>query len=197
MEQELEQLRSQYNDLKARLDEQEIINSRLIRESIRKGLDYVQRKKWLSLAVALIVIPNIYFLAEECGFRPLFTVVSIVFITAMTVVNFICDGKNDVRELAGDNVKDFLRKVKQRKKSQFRRVQIFYPLAIVWAGYFVGECIHAGMEPMVTVCMIAGIVVGLLVGSIWGFSMHNRIIGIYEGIILELEHPEASGKYIA
>ncbi|MGM9773982.1 MAG: hypothetical protein ACI3Y2_02100 [Candidatus Egerieousia sp.] len=77
-------------------------------------------------------------------------------------------------------------------KLQYRWFRINFTIMFLWIGYFIGECVHAGLSKDIMIPMIIGIGAGAIIGIIVGINMHNRIIHIYEGIILELENPEAS-----
>ena len=45
----LEQLRADYNVLKERLDEQEIINDRLLQQTFRSQLKQINNRAWVSV----------------------------------------------------------------------------------------------------------------------------------------------------
>ena len=63
---------------------------------------------------------------------------------------------------------------------------------VLWIGYFIGEVLHAGLDKEMLIPIIIGIVLGTILGIAVGLRTHNRIIGIYEGIILEIENPDAA-----
>lgn len=188
----LEQMRSQYALLKKQLDSQEIINQKLIRESIRRDLRIVNQKKWLSIATGLIAISMIPQLCLRLGLRTPFIIVSVVWICAMLIGNLVRNRDISGYHLSGESTQKFLHEIKKRMKLQYRWFRINFTIMFLWIGYFIGECVHAGLSKDIMIPMIIGIGAGAIIGIIVGINMHNRIIHIYEGIILELENPEAS-----
>lgn len=191
---ELEQLRNDYAQLKQELGRQEITNEKLIWDSIRKDLRFIDKKKWIGIPAFLAVACVMPYLSQEIGFRLPFIVVTIVWIAILAVANFILMSGMDDRLISMMSTQDFLKKVKRQKQLEFRWLQVNIPLLILWVGYFIGECIHANLPHEILYSLIGGLLFGLVIGGIIGWRMHNKIIGIYEGIILQLEHPEASSS---
>ena len=191
---ELEQLRKDYAQLKQELGKQEITNERLIRESIRKDLSFIEKKKWLGIPAIIIVAVLMPYISKELGLRTSFVIITIVWIAILAIVNFITMNGMDERLISMMPTQEFLKRIKKQKQQQFRWLQINIPLLFLWVGYFIGECIHANLPQEILYSLLGGLITGLVIGGTIGLRMHNRIIGIYEGIILQLENPEA-GDY--
>lgn len=191
---ELEQLRKDYAQLKQELGKQEITNERLIRESIRKDLSFIEKKKWLGIPAIIIVAALMPYISKELGLRTSFVIITIVWIAILAIVNFITMNGMDERLISMMPTQEFLKRIKKQKQQQFRWFQINIPLLFLWVGYFIGECIHANLPQEILYSLLGGLITGLVIGGTIGLRMHNRIIGIYEGIILQLENPEA-GNY--
>lgn len=192
---ELEQLRKDYAQLKQELGKQEITNEKLIRESIRKDLRFIDKKKWMGIPAFIIVAGLMPYLIQEIGLRLPFVIVTIVWMATLTVGNFIRMSGIDDRLISMMSTQEFLKKIKKQKQQQFRWLQVNIPLLFLWVGYFIGECIHADLPQEIMYSLLGGLLTGVVIGGIIGLRMHNRIIGIYEGIILQLENPEA-GEFI-
>lgn len=191
---ELDQLRKDYAQLKQELGKQEITNERLIRESIRKDLSFIDKKKWIGIPAIIIVAVLMPYISKELGLRTSFVIITIVWIAILAIVNFITMNGMDERLISMMPTQEFLKRIKKQKQQQFRWLQINIPLLFLWVGYFIGECIHANLPQEILYSLLGGLITGLVIGGTIGLRMHNRIIGIYEGIILQLENPEA-GNY--
>lgn len=191
---ELEQLRKDYAQLKQELGKQEITNERLIRESIRKDLSFIDKKKWIGIPAIIIVAVLMPYISKELGLRTSFVIITIVWIAILAIVNFITMNGMDERLISMMPTQEFLKRIKKQKQQQFRWLPINIPLLFLWVGYFIGECIHANLPQEILYSLLGGLITGLVIGGTIGLRMHNRIIGIYEGIILQLENPEA-GNY--
>ena len=189
---ELEQLRKDYAQLKQELGRQEITNEKLIRESIRKDLRFIDKKKWMGIPAFIIVAGLMPYLIQEIGLRLPFAIVTIVWMAIMAVANFIRMSGMDERLISMMSTQEFLKKIKKQKQQQFRWLQVNIPLLFLWVGYFIGECIHADLPREILYSLLSGLLTGVVIGGIIGLRMHNRIVGIYEGIILQLENPEAA-----
>lgn len=193
---ELEQIRTEYAALKERLDKQEIINEKHVLDSIRKDLRAVRAKKWLSLPAGIIALVFLPSVSLDLGLRTSFIVISVVWMLFMVVGNLIRVRRLDIEQHSGESTKVFLTEIKKRKARQFRWVRINMSLFVVWLGYFIGECIRTGMDKSILIPLITGAAAGAITGIAIGLRMHNRIIGIYEGIILELENLDAPDELV-
>lgn len=190
MSEELDQLRLQYTELKARIERQEITNEKLIMESIRKDLRLVNSKTWISCMAGIMAILTVPMVSFRFGLRTPFIIISIVWLICMVTGNIIRNRNISPDLLSGESTQKFLEAIKKRKKVQFRWIQINLSLFVLWLGYFIGECIHSGMDRETLIPIIAGALTGAVIGLAAGLRIHNRIIGAYEGIIIELEHPK-------
>lgn len=189
---ELEQLRNDYAQLKKDLDRQEITNERLIRASIRNDLRFIDRKKWMGIPAFVAVAALMTYLSREIGLRMPFVIVTMVWMAILAVLNFIRMGGLDDKMMSMLSTQEFVREIKKRKQQQFRWLQVNVPLLLLWIGYFVGECIHADLPEEFLYSLLGGMGTGLIIGGIAGMRIHNRIVGIYEGIILQLEDTETT-----
>lgn len=189
---ELEQLRNDYTKLKSVLDRQEITNERLIMESIRKDLGFVGRKKWAGVPAFLAVVALMPYLSREIGLRTPFMIATIVMMAVLAIANFIRMSGLDDNLVSMMSTQEFVKQIKKRKQQQFNWIKTTIPMLFLWTGYFVGECLHADLPEEILFSLLCGLATGMIIGGIIGLHIHNRIVGIYEGIILQLENPEAA-----
>lgn len=189
---ELEELRQQYAALKQEVAKQNTINEKLIMDSIRKDIRAITSKRYKSIVAALIGIPLIIAVSLELGFRLPFIIISVAWSLAMCIGNLIRFRNLGTDSLSTGTTQSFVEEMKRRKAGQFRWIRVNFTLLVLWTGYFAGECFHTGMPKEELIPILGGLVLGLAVGLTIGFRIHNRIIGAYEGIILELDNPEAS-----
>ena len=184
---ELRQLREQYFNLKEQACRQNTINEKSILSSVRRDIRQINGKKWFSVIACLVAIPLIILISSELEFRLPFVIVSIVWLLFMHIGNWLRNSDVEIDSLSAGTVRSFVDEMKRRKSIQFKWVRINYSIFVLWVGYFIGECIHTGMDSDMLTPIIGGICIGAIIGLFLGFRIHNRIIGIYDGIILELE----------
>ena len=59
-ETQFEDMRQQMNTLKNKLNQQEIVNDRIIRRSMKKTVGNITRRYYIIMAIALLMIPYTY-----------------------------------------------------------------------------------------------------------------------------------------
>ena len=59
-ETQFEDMRQQMNTLKKKLDEQEIVNERMIRRSMKKEANNITRRYYIIMALCILMIPYTY-----------------------------------------------------------------------------------------------------------------------------------------
>ena len=67
---ELEEMRQQMTTLKNKLDQQEIVNDRLIRHSMKKTAGNINRRYYMIMVLCLLMIPYSYWAFFLSGFSP-------------------------------------------------------------------------------------------------------------------------------
>lgn len=185
--QELEQLRMEYAEMKARLDRQEITNSNRIHMSINQGLNSIRNNSWIGLPVLFIIFGVFYVLSRSLGLRLPFFIVTLVFTAAIVIGNYIRLGGLDSAALSASPTRQFIAEIRHRRVQQLRWIQIMLPLFVLWLGYFILEVMHTGRQGMDLYIIIFSLSVGAATGLFISFRTHNRIIQFYDSIIVQLE----------
>lgn len=185
--QELEQLRMEYAEMKAKLDRQEITNSNRIHMSINQGLNSIRNNSWIGLPVLFIIFGVFYVLSRNLGLRLPFFIVTVVFAATIVIGNYIRLGGLDSAALSASPTRQFITEIKRRRVQQLRWIQIMLPLFVLWLGYFILEVMHTGRQGMDLYIIIFSLSVGAATGLFISFRTHNRIIQFYDSIIVQLE----------
>ena len=82
---ELDQLKAQYEELKQRFDQQEIVNDRLMKTAIQTNIDFFTRNRKVAMIVYPILAVLMYIYFEVMGFRA-FGIILVVLIAICTFV---------------------------------------------------------------------------------------------------------------
>ncbi len=61
---ELEQLKQQWDILHAKLDEQQIINKRLMENAVTQKIDFLNNYNWIGIVLGIVIIPIVIFLGK-------------------------------------------------------------------------------------------------------------------------------------
>lgn len=189
---ELKMLREQYSEAKEHLSGKDDIDEELIRNSIRNDLNYINRNKW----ICVFLLPIIFWaiLYYEAGPRvKLLTAIMAILTLLIITVRFIIESRRaKIIRLEGKPTSEFLQEVKKQEKAQFRSFNYSLAGFILLFGVVLAECIASNGRLIILGCVV---VIAAILCMRYIYRLHNRIIGIYEGIILELENPEAA-KFI-
>lgn len=165
---ELEQMREQMNAFKKRLDEQQIINEQLVRNSMGGKMSWIKNFVWGEI----IIIPVFLLL-----FAPFYAQLGLSWwLLAFLVVGLVADVTGDViinripksQLLSGDLVETSQRLAKMKKqRTQWFIIGIIF--VTIWFVWFIIELINiskSSSQETVTNIMIGGAVVGGIIGVI-------------------------------
>ena len=184
---ELENMRQQMETLKKKLDQQEIVNDRLIRHSMKKTAGNISRRYYFIMVLCLLMIPYSYWaFVVLSGF-------SIPFWIFTCIVMMVCLGGTyyNSRNLSDSNMMtnnlvDVRRRMASAKKFDANWLFIGIPLIIIFLGWFMYEAykIHEGA---ISNGLFWGGCVGGILGAIWGFSLHFKTQRQYQEILDQIE----------
>ena len=184
---ELENMRTQMNTLKKKLEKQEIVNERFIRHSMENTAGKISRRYYGIMALCLLMIPYSYWaFVKLSGF-------SVPFWIFTCIVMLVCCGGTyyNSRNLSDSNMMtnnlvDVRRRMARAKKFDANWLFLGIPLVIIFLGWFMYESyqIHHGAFFN---GLFWGGCIGGVIGAIWGFSLHFRTQRQYQEIIDQIE----------
>ena len=183
---ELEDMRQQLNTLKKKLDQQEIVNDRIIRHSMEKTANKINRRYYFIIAVCGLMIPYSYWaFVILSGF-------SIPFWIFTCIVMLVCLGgtyynsRNLDLDMMTNSLVDVRRHMARAKKFDANWLFIGIPLIIVFLGWFMYESyqLHPGA---IANGLFWGGCIGGVIGAICGLSLHFKTQRQYQEIIDQIE----------
>lgn len=187
----LEQLRSEYNALKERLANQEIASEKLLRETMKTRVRNIRSIVNVSLVCGIFVIVMSPFVFH---YNPVVKA-SWWFIAGTILMMAFCivmdaREKRRVREVDAANcdLLTFSKNVKDMKNHYKNWTKWGLLLGVLWVGWLVAEVFMHSEEPRLAISMVAGIVVGLVIGGIAGYRMNVRIVEHCDEIISQIEN---------
>lgn len=183
---ELEDMRAQLALLKSKLEREEIVSDKMLRETMKQKVEFVNRKAWsnivtslVTIALALVIFPHFGFSWGLVGYTVAMMLVCDLF-TWLYHRNFTPDMMNG----------DLLTAVKQTrklKKDYQSWSYIGYPMLGVWTVWFVYEAFTRFNDAIMARSMVSGLVVGLLIGGIIGIRLKNLTVKHLDEIIESIE----------
>ena len=183
---ELEDMRQQMETLKKKLDQQEIVNDRLIRHSMKKTAGNISRRYYFIMVLCLLMIPYSYWaFVVLSGF-------SIPFWIFTCIVMMVCLGgtyynsRNLDLDMMTNSLVDVRRHMARAKKFDANWLFVGIPLVIVFLGWFLYESyrIH---DYAISNGLFWGGCIGGVIGAICGFSLHFKTQRQYQEIIDQIE----------
>ena len=186
-ETQFEDMRQQLNTLKKKLDEQEIVNERLIRRSMRNQVNNITRRYYLIIALCVMMVPYGYWAFVVLSH------LSVTFWIATSIFMLICGGATfyNCQKINGQNMMsrslvEAHRKVASAKKFESNWLMFGIPAVVVWLCWFFYELYLMNNEAIAQGLFVGGCV-GALFGAICGIRIHLKTQRQYQDIIDQIE----------
>ena len=198
---ELEQMRSQMSLLKDKLDKQEIINERLMRQAMNKRMSWIKNY----ILFEIILVPFLLLLFGAMTYALGLSWIVFAYLAVMLIVDVTADyyiNHVDKNELLSGNLVEASRKLVRMKKLRAWSFFLSLIAVIVWVVLFLldlkrvaGSFEHDFMNGFATGGFFGGIVGGII-GIIIAFIIFHKmqrtnddVIAQIDAITAEEQHP--------
>ena len=185
-ETQFEDMRQQMETLKKKLDQQEIVNDRIIRHSMKKTARNIMRRYYAIMALTLLMIPYTYmvFIMNQG--------LSLAFWIGTSLLMLVCAGATYYNSLNVSNSNMMSRNLvevghRMARAKKFDANWLFFgiPAAIGWLAWLTWELYQQDSEA--ARYMIYGTICGAVLGTIIGFKIHISTQHQYQDIIDQIE----------
>ena len=184
---DFENMRQQMTMLKNKLNQQEIVNDRLIRHSMKKTAGNISRRYYFIMALCLLMIPYSYWAFVRLnGFSIPFWIFTCIVMLVSFGGTFYNSRKLNDSNMMTNNLVDVRRRMASGKKFDANWLFLGIPLAIVFLGWFMYESYLLHPNAFFNGLFWAGCIGGTL-GAIWGFSLHIKTQRQYQEILDQIE----------
>lgn len=189
-EMSFEEMRNQYAILKEQLEKQEIVNDRLLRETIKaKSQHHINQSKtrvWVAAVLCLILFPLSYM--TQVWSLP-FALVSGLIVIICVVCTSLIHRPVDQLDFMNDDFTTVARVMAKFKRQYDNWLHFVFPAIIlpwlVWACYENGwKRAPEGVNPWV---MSIPIIVGVAIGALIGYHFHRKAVNAAQDILDEIE----------
>ena len=184
---ELQEMREQMAALKDKLNKQEMVNDRLIRNVLSQKMKVVNKNAWVFGLSSLFVITFGNFLFYHMGLSVWFligTTVMMVFCVAVTWVSHSWVSSNEIAK--GDLLK--VAKQAHRLQKVYKNWKyIALPMVMVWLAWLVMEYAAEVQDKTMLISMVSGSLVGGLVGGLVGLRQNKKVISELDEMIAQIE----------
>ena len=186
---ELDSMRQQMETLKKKLEKQEIVNDRIIRQSMKKTASSISRRYWILIAVAVLMVPYGYWaFVMLSGFSVPFWIATSVFMLVCAGATFYNSSAVRNSNIMNNDLLEVRRRMARAKKFENQWLLVSIPLLLAWLGWFFYEGYQqGGYEGQGLI--YAGIAGGII-GAIIGFRLHFKTQRQYQEILDQIEDLE-------
>ena len=186
-ETQFDDMRQQLTTLKNKLNQQEIVNDRLIRHSMKKTAGDINRTYIWLIVLAIVMVPYGYWAFVVLSHF------SVPFWIATSILMLVCGGatyynKRNVSDtnLMTNSLVDVRRRMARAKKFDADWLFFGIPAAILWVGWFFYEVYKQDHDLLCHPLFWGGCIGGIL-GAVSGLSIHFKTQRQYQDIIDQIE----------
>lgn len=187
---DLEQMRAEYQALKDTLAKQEIINDKLLKETMKSKVRSMRSHVAISIACGVLVM---LMAPLVCHYNPVVNA-SWWFVIATEILMALCiffdwkfNHKVRISDIVSNNMLTFSKEVKAMKSNYQNWIYFGIPLGLAWLGWLIIEVLNYSQDKSLVIPLIVGLVIGMLSGMIIGYKMNRKIVSTCDEIIEQIE----------
>lgn len=182
--QELNEMRNQVCLLKQKLNEQEIVNEKLMRKVTSERLSKINREGKISSIIAAICLPINYFILQIAGTSTAFNIVTILYLLVCIGVSVYSRRGINPEDVINGNLVTTKKKMLSYKALCNKWLIGVTPFLLVWFGWFMYEL--AADDSDFNIGAIIGGCIGAAVGTIYGIIYHKKSTKNIDNAIQEI-----------
>lgn len=183
----LEEMRQQMTTLKNKLNQQEIVNDRLIRRSMRNEVSNINRRYNIIMAIGILMVPYGYWcFVKLVGLSIFFWIATSIFMLICAGATFYNSRKISDPELMSHSLVEARKKVASAKKFESNWLLFGIPAVILWMGWFFYETYQIQGGDFYNGFFLGGCIGGII-GAIIGIKLHLKTQRQYQDVIDQIE----------
>lgn len=182
--QELNEMRNQLCLLKQKLNEQEIVNEKLMRKVTSERLSKINREGKIYSIIAAICVPINYLILQMAGTSTAFNIVTILYLLVCIGVSVYSRRGINPEDVINGNLVTTKKKMLSYKALCNKWLTGVAPFLLVWFGWFMYEL--AADDSDFNTGAIVGGCVGVAVGTICGIIYHKKSMKNIDSAIQEI-----------
>jgi len=194
MDFELDEMRQQMAILKNKLDNQTIVNDRLIRRAVKNSVSTINKRYLVISIIAFAMIPYGYWAFVKLNGLsiPLWIAMSVLM---LAVIGFCIYNGHEMRknDFVSDNLLDTKRKTLKAQKRDAMWPYFGIPVAIGWAAW-VGWEMTQKLEGDFLKYFIPWFIICVTAGALIGLKVHFKTQRHFRDILEQIEDVEDENK---
>ena len=184
---ELQEMREQMAALKEKLNKQEVVNDRQIRNMLSHKKKSVDKNIWIAGVCGLFVITFGNYNFYQMGLSTWFLIGTTLFMLAgvlATVIPHMWVKKEDIRT---GNLLAVAKQTRRLRKLYKDWEIIGIVLSIIWVGWLFAELTSAVDDKQMLYTLIGGCIFGGIIGGIVGLRVSRKTINTLDEMIQDIE----------
>ncbi len=172
---EFEVMHQQLAILSKKLEGQQIINERLMREAMKNKMSWIKKFVWTEILLVPLLICFFFIIAMTAGL----SLGPVIYITVMLIASVISDYKINMirdKEFLDGNLTDTATKLIKMKKQRLINEMIFTPFLLIWLVWFLYDLyLHIPAEGIWNSALTGGLIGGCI-GTVAGVVIAITLI---------------------
>lgn len=185
---ELEQMRQEMAELRARLDRQTIISEEHIRRSM---CDKVHRIKVQTTLLAVLGVAGaaycLWALHWFMGLSLALSVFTVLFLLGAVFFSFWATRRVRPEDIMGENLTQAGREIALMKKRGLQWKKFAYPLVLAWFIWVAAECVIAGLDNELFMGFLLGCGLGLLGAGICTAILDRKQTAMLDEVLKQID----------
>lgn len=174
---ELEEMRSQIEILKCKLENQKIINEQQLRNSMTNKMSNIDKTMLRTIILGfLALIYCTWYFTTTMRLSPAFTFATSALISACLAITIYKHYSFRRIDLVRDHILDVVERLTKINKHFSSWWKTALPILLLWYGWWMYEMLTTYHNQTYIIGICVGSFVGIVVGSIAGFKVNNKIV---------------------
>ena len=184
---ELEEMRMQINDLKNKLEKQNIVNDKHIRNSFRTKISDINRTVTKTIIVGIFALVYCTWFVHFKGLSLAFTIATGIMLAVCVMLTLIQKKHLSRIDISTGNLLETARDISKIRSHYKEWYKTAIPMIIIWVGWMTYEILtRFGMTPM-TIGFLSGAATGVILGGFIGGRINKKIINRAEELLGYIE----------
>ena len=184
---EMEEMRRQMAVLKEKLEKEEILSDRLLRNTMQNQVRSIRRRANLSIVAGVCVLTVGPMAFSNLGTSTTFIVVTSLMMLVIMLLTVMMHSKLREADVRDGELLAVARNARRLKDDYRRWRNIGIPLMTAWLVWLVIEVVHGQSNPTDSLIMLTPVIIGGIIGGILGVMRHNHLVGMLDDIIRQIE----------
>ena len=194
LSQELEEMKQQISLLKDKLENQNIINEQIFRNTLKDKVSNINRTALIQCTILIAAIPLCFFNLENIGASMAFNLFTNIFLLIALVYTWWSHKGLNTKAIVTDDLIKTAEKAIRTRKLYKRWYYFSYPWLFVWLIWLGWEFYNISENIYMLIGLTAGALIGGIVGGTWGWLQKRKIFQNIDDILTQIKNIQETDK---